>query len=117
MSLETDLYTVLSAICPNVYPDTAPDNPPRPYITWQQVGGFQISPIANEVADKRNAFIQINVWANTRIEARDLALQIEHAIVVSPLFIGRPQGAFVATMEDDLDLRGTVQDFSIWASR
>lgn len=117
MSLETDLYSLLSSLCPRVFPDVAPGNTPRPYITWQQIGGQVINPVANEVPDKRNAFIQINVWAATRTEAVALALAIEDGMRQSVTFQARPNAAHVASYEDDLDLYGTVQDFSVWATR
>lgn len=117
MSLESDLYAVLAAVCPRVYPDTAPANPVRPYVTWQQLGGSVIAPVANEVADKRNGFIQVNVWADTRIEANAIALAIEAALTTAAAFQARPQSAISATMDDEVQLRGAVQDFSIWAPR
>lgn len=117
MSLETDLYALLSAICPRVFPDVAPGDTARPYITWQQVGGTLISPLGNEIPDKRNANIQINVWAATRIEAVELALQIEAAMIQATVFQARPNMAHIASYEEDLNLYGTVQDFSVWALR
>lgn len=117
MSLETDLYVTLSAICPRVYPDAAPNGTARPYITWQQLGGSLISPMANVVADKRCAFIQVNVWSSTRAEANTMALQIEQTLTESSVFIARAQGAFIATYDEDTELRGTIQDFTIWAPR
>jgi len=117
VSLETDLYTLLSGLCPRVFPDVAPGDTARPYLTWQQVGGMLISPLGNEVPGKRNANIQINVWANTRIEAVELALQIEAAMIQATAFQARPNMAHIASYEDDLNLYGTVQDFSVWANR
>jgi Protein of unknown function (DUF3168) len=117
MSLESDLYTVLAAVCPRVYPDTAPDNPVLPYLVWQQIGGFVINPVADEVPNKQNAFIQVNAWATTRIEAKALAQQVEAALITSAALRGRPQSAAVATMDEEVSVRGTTQDFSIWAAR
>jgi hypothetical protein len=117
MSLETDLYAVLSGVCPRVYPDTAPDNPVLPYIVWQQIGGFVINPLANDVPDKQNAFVQVNVWATTRVEAKTLAQQVEAALITSAALNGRPQSAAVSTMDEEVSVRGTTQDFSIWAPR
>jgi hypothetical protein len=117
VSLETDLYTLLVALCPRVFPDVAPGNTERPYITWQQVGGQLISPLANEVPDKRNANIQINVWATTRLEAVALAQQVEAAMIQATVFQARPNMAHIASYEEDLNLYGTVQDFSVWALR
>lgn len=117
MSLEIDLPDTLKVLCPRVFPDVAKTNTQRPYITWQQIGGDVINPIANDIPDKRNAYIQINVWASTRLEANTLALQIEAALIQSTAFTARPQSALMAAFEDDTDLRGTMQDFTIWALR
>lgn len=117
MSLESDLYTLLSSLCPRVFPDVAPTNTVRPYVTWQQIGGQVINPIGNEVPDKRNAQIQINVWSNTRAEANQLAHEIEAAMRVASLFSARPNADFIASYDSDLEVYGTVQDFSVWALR
>jgi len=118
MSLESDLFNTLKVICPRVYPDIAPANTARPYITWQQFGGNVINPLANELPDKRNAFIQISIWADTRLAANALAMQIESALVQSNLFTARPQAALMALpFEEETGLYGCSQDFSIWALR
>lgn len=117
MSFETDLHTVLSPLCPRVFPDFAKSTTPLPYITWQQIGGF--SPIYTEGAllNKRCGFVQINCWAATRQEAITLALQVEQAIVSAAQFEAKPQSAFSAAIDDDGSARGTMQDFEIWALR
>jgi len=114
MSLETDLHIRLTAICPRVFPDVAPGNTTRPYITWQQIGGRVLELVANEVPNVRHADIQINVWSSTRAEAVSLAQQIEAAMIQSG---ARPNSAHLATYEEDLNLYGTIQDFSVWATR
>lgn len=117
MSLETSLYTVLSAICPRVSPDVADFGTQRPYITWQQIGGYAPTFVESTLPDKRCAFVQINVWATTRSEANAMALQIEQAMVGTTLFQCKPQSAFSASLDDSGDSRGTMQDFEIWAPR
>ena len=117
MSLETDLHTLLTATCPRVFPDVAPGNTVRPYITWQQIGGMTINPLGNEVPDKRNAYIQINVWSNTRNEAVQLAQAVEASLLQATVFQARPNAAHIASYDDDLLVYGTVQDFSVWATR
>lgn len=117
MSLESDLFTTLQAVCPRVFPDVAPTGESRPYITWQQVGGDVIKPLGQDVPDKRNALVQINCWADTRLAANALALQVEAALITAVQFVARPQAALQAAHDDDTDLRGAMQDFSIWATR
>jgi hypothetical protein len=43
-----------------------------------------------------------------------LAQQIEAAMIQSG---ARPNSAHLATYEEDLNLYGTIQDFSVWATR
>lgn len=117
MSLETDVYAVLQTVCPRVFPDVAPANTAMPYITWQQIGGDVIATVTNDLPDKRNALVQVNCWSSTRLEANQLALQVEVALVGAGQFVAIPRGAFTASFDDDVDGRGTMQDFSIWASR
>ena len=116
--LEQTLFTILGPLVGNrVFPDTAPFTTPKPYITYQQVGGDLIKPLGKSVPDKQNALVQINVWEDTRVKAKELALDIEDAIRTSELFNGQPDSGIIATNEPDLKLYGTRQDFSIWYSR
>jgi hypothetical protein len=117
MSLEADLHTVLSGVCPRVYPDVAPNKTTKPYITWSQVGGNVLKPLANELASKRNARIQVNVWSKTRAEAVTLMLACEQALIESTLFVATQNGAAVASYSEDDDTRGMFQLFSVWADR
>ena len=117
MSLETDLYALLSGVCPRVYPDYAPNDPTYPYIIWQQVGGRTLWTISNTVPDKRHAMMQIDVWSKTRLEANTISLAVESAMIQSSAFIARPTSALIATEDDAGELRGASQDFSIWAAR
>jgi len=117
MSLETELHTLLSTVCPRVYPDVAPLTTAKPYITWQQVGGSVLRPLAKEVTEKRNARIQVNAWATTRAAAIDLMLDIEQVLVEAEDLIVVQQGAAIAAYSEEDDLRGMFQLFSIWANR
>lgn len=115
MPLEAELFALLTPLCPRVYPDVAPEPmPARPFVTYQQIGGQAINPLTNDIATKRNARMQINVWAGTRISASALAGQIEDALRVSTPFQASPIGAVTALYEPDIKLYGTQQDFSIW---
>lgn len=117
MSLETDLRTVLAAVCPRVYPDVAPPATLRPYVTWQQIGGTAPAYVDDAVPSLRNAYVQVNVWADTRLEASALMLQIETALTTAQAFSARPQAAMIAAHSDDDDTRGAQQDFTVWATR
>jgi hypothetical protein len=114
MSLESDLYDVLSPLVGGrVYPDFAKLGAATPYIGYTQAGGQAINFLESGLVGKRNARIQINCWASTRIDANELARDAEDAMVLSALKT-YVIGAFSVTSNSDLNLYGTRQDFSVW---
>lgn len=115
--MEPALYTLLSALCPRVYPDLAPQGTEKPYLTWQAIGGESARFLDNTAADKRNTLVQINAWALTRQDATTLIRQAEDAMCASAQFVARPQGEALSMYEPDTKLYGSVQRFSVWASR
>lgn len=117
MSIESDLYTALKAVCPSVYPDFAPVSTTRPYVTYQSIGGDVLNPIGNDIPSKRNTVVQVNVWANTRLEANTLSQSIESALRTSSAFIARPQSAAIDDFDADIPVYCSIQDFSIWGNR
>lgn len=116
MSLETSLYAALAAVTPRVFPDVAPVNTPRPYVTYQQIGGSVVNFAENTMPGVRNAHVQVNVWSDTRIEAMALIASIETAIRAAAAFTGSPIGAPVGDFEPDVNAYGARQDFECWAS-
>lgn len=119
MSLETSLFTVLSTTLGSsqVYPDAAPAGTLPPYITYQQIGGEATTFVDNLVPSKENALMQIEVWATTRLAAKAMSLAVESALTVATTLQARSVGAAQATFDEETDLRGSMQDFSIWANR
>lgn len=117
MSLESDLYTVISAVCPRAFPDFAPTTTTRPYVTYQQIGGAVINYLSREAPDKRNARMQVNVWSSTRASAVTTMQALEDAIRASTLFQAEPESAMVADFDADFPVYSARQDFTIWASR
>ena len=117
MSLESDLYTVLAAVCPRTYPDVAPTTTVRPYVTYQQIGGAAVNMLDRWVPNKRNARVQVNVWADTRASAVTTMQAIEDAIRMSVLFQGEPESAPLSDYDHDMLVYGSAQDFTIWADR
>ena len=114
MSVEADLFAVLGPLVSNrAYPDVAPDGVAKPYITYQQVGG-QPANFLNGVPDQRNGRFQINVWATTRSAASALIRQVEDALRLSTTLRATTQGGAVSDYEDELNLYGARQDFSVW---
>lgn len=114
MSIESLLFSALKGLVGNrCYPDVAPDKTQRPYITYQQVGGQAINFVDGSDPGKRNARMQVNVWADSRAQASALAQQVESALRASALQT-TVLGAAVATYEPETCLRGARQDFSLW---
>ena len=118
MTVEENIVALLGPLVSNrVYPDTAPAGEPRPHITFQQVGGESIHFMERAVPSKKNGRFQVNVWSDTRLEAADLALQVENAFLTATTMQATPLGSPIALHEDDLNFYGTQQDFSIWSDR
>jgi len=118
MSLEAKLYTLLSPLVGGrVFPDAAPFDTQRPYITYQQIGGRVITPLNKSIPNVQNAGVQINCWDNTRIASKTLALLIEDAMRTTDVFQATPESAPHANHEEDLGLYGFDQDFSVWYER
>lgn len=97
-----------------VFPDVAEPLTLPPYITYQAVGGDPLNFTEGSVPDSRNSRVQVNVWAATRLEASDIAGQVEDAlrevVGLQITVLTRP----VWLYEPDTKLRGTMQDFSVW---
>ena len=124
MSLESDPFDLLKPLVPTngngsrrVYPTVAPAGVLTPYITFQQVGGEAPTFLERAVPSKRNARMQINVWSTAQADANGIALAIEAALVGATTIQAKPETAFVATHEEETNLFGTRQDFTIWADR
>lgn len=117
MSMESDLTTLLKTLCVRTYPDFAPTNTTRPYVTYQLIGGPATRWIDGSAADKRRTLVQINVWADTRAASLLLARQIEDAMCASLSFTARPEEEVLCDAEPDFNRYGTIQDFSIIALR
>lgn len=110
--IEAKLVTALGVLVNSrVYPDFAPANTAKPYITYQQVGGTPINFMEAQPADKKQVRIQINVWAKSRYDATVLIRQIENLMVQSPLF-GLVEGGAVSKFDEAAQARGAMQDFS-----
>lgn len=118
MSVESDLFNTIKGLVSNrAYPDVAPAGVARPYIVYQQIGGE--SPLFLERASpsKKNGRFQIAVWADTRASASLVSLQIEAAMVAATVFQAKPLGDRTSVYDEDTQLRGTRQDFSVWSDR
>jgi hypothetical protein len=115
MSMATILQAALAQFAGGrVFPDIAPEDTERPYITWQQVGGVPVNFVDAGVPGKKNARVQVNVWAATRLDANDLSASIEDALRGVAALQTTVLGAAIAVYEPDTKLKGCMQDFSFW---
>lgn len=98
-----------------VFPDVAPLNTERPFITYQAVGGEPINLLTGEKPEKQPHRMQVNCWAEHRVEASELGMLVEDALrsagdsLQTEVLNGR-----VSTYDEETDLRGTMQDFMIF---
>ncbi len=116
MTVETDLNDLLKAIAPT-YPDVVEDEAPASYLVYQQIGGEAPLFLERAVPSKKNGRIQITAWAETRIEASALILQVEAAMVHATAFEAKPLGAASSTYDTATSMRGAIQDYSVWSDR
>lgn len=117
MSLEADIFTAIKSLVSNrVYPDLAPANAVKPYVTYQAVGGSAVNFMDSTVPSQKNARVQVNVWGDTRASVSTLARQIEDALRATVALKATVLGAPVASYEPETGLRGSRQDFSFWHS-
>ncbi|WP_287917115.1 DUF3168 domain-containing protein [Comamonas sp.] len=111
--MELALQALLSGICVNSYPTLAPSEAQAPYVVWQQVGGREVTALTKKRV-KRNALVQISVWATTPDEATSVLAQIDAALRSSTAFQASPSGTKRMTYEHETSLYGEQQDWSIW---
>lgn len=117
MSVELIIFDALRALVSDrVFPDVAPEETARPYITYQQVGGEAVNFVDSTVPSMKNGRWQINVWADSRLDAAPLARLVEDTLravtALRPTVLGGP----IARYDEETKLRGTTQDFSFWYS-
>ncbi|MGB3069825.1 MAG: DUF3168 domain-containing protein [Ottowia sp.] len=125
MALEEELLRRLKLHCPRVATPTAPYGTQRPYVTWQSIGGQAKRYYDNSAPDYRNAFIQVNVWADTKKAAFDLLRLIEAELceVVDDTFTSEPMEEALDSFVDLPDgrqtegIKGAMQSFRIWGLR
>lgn len=112
MSFESDLYAVLDAVAPgSVYPDFAPVDTPRPYVTWQKIGGPSLNPLGGETSGRRSVEVQVNVWADSRLQATTLIRSIEAAMRATTAFFAEPMSEPVDDFDADIPVYGSLQSF------
>lgn len=109
--------SLLKVDCPRVYPDFAPVDTSRPYVTYQHIGGRPLRWLDGSASDKRHSIVQINVWASTKSAALTLARAIETRLTGASAFNAKPESEPIGQAEPDFEMYGTIQDFSIISLR
>ena len=124
MALEDELIARIRTQCPRVYSPTAVYGTARPYITWQHIGGTALRFLDNSAPDMRNAFIQVNAWADTKKAAFDLLRAIEVQLCATGAGFNatpteEPSDAYVEGDEGQSpgELKGALQTFKVWGAR
>ena len=114
MTIEADLRTLLaSQVADRVYPLVAPPQAVAPFIVYQQIGGDVVS-FMTGAPDIRNARMQLRCWADTPSVAKQLALGVEAAILGATAMKPTALGAMGMSYDEDTNLFGSLQDFSLW---
>lgn len=115
MTVEAMIYAALRGLVGDrVYPDYAPENTPRPYITYQQIGGASINFLDATNPSKANSRMQISVWADTRALASATVASIEETMRALEALQTEVLGQPMALNDPITKLRGFAQDFSFW---
>jgi hypothetical protein len=117
MTVEADLVTVLETVADRVFLDFAKVSTARPYVTLQQVGGWGVSFSDATVPDSKHGEFQVNVWADSRVAAAALMLQVEAALIQASQFVARPIAAPVSDFDADVPVYGSRQSFSVFSDR
>lgn len=113
MTLESLVFNTLrSLVADRVYRDIAPQTvTDLPRITFQQVGGSALNFLESDAPSKKNARVQVSCWGSDRDSVAVLSRAVEDAmrpiatVLAAPVAIGR---------EEETDLYGSIQDFSVW---
>lgn len=124
MALEEELLARMRLHCPRVLSPTAPYGTARPYLTWQHIGGTAFRFLDNSAPDKRNAFIQVNAWADNKKAAFDLLRAIEDELCIvdggfTAVPMEEPSDAYIEGDEGQQPgaLKGALQTFKVWGVR
>lgn len=121
LNIETKLQNALKTLCDRVYPDVAPAGLALPYVVWHMYGGQSVAYTSGPLAARRNAFVQINVWGDSRLQCNDLSLQIAQLLTdqaASPTGMqAEAISELTSAFDEETKLRGAMQDFSLWADR
>jgi len=109
--IDTELQSLAGG---RVFPDVAPLDTATPYITYHAVGGSPINFATGERPAKQKHRMQVNCWADSRIEASELGMLIEDAMRSAAHLQVEVITGRAASYDEETNCRGTVQEFNIF---
>lgn len=112
--MEAILEATLKDLCPRTFVSVAPSGTQTPFVVWQQTGGKDVSYMDSNAQAKRQARVQISVWALTPMQAATLRDQIEAALRPLQGITCTPSAAHYMAYEPDTKLHGVQQVWEIW---
>lgn len=103
---------ILSLFSGGVYFDTARLDAGKPVGIISRIGGNPVNFLEATKPSKRHIKYQINVFAESRLQADSIGRQVEDALVAQ--LDGYVEGGMASTYDETGNLYGTRQDFSFW---
>ena len=114
MTIQQQILTLLSggtAAGARVYPLTAPDAVPKPYITYQRVSSNSENVLSGS-SGLTNTRMQIDVYAMTYAEATSIAAQVD--ALMSAWSVQNVSITLQDFFEDQVKLFRISHDYSLW---
>ena len=114
MTIQQQILTLLfggTGAGTRVYPLTAPDAVPRPYITYQRVSSNAESVLSGS-SGLTNTRMQIDVYATTYAEATSIAAQVD--ALMSAWSVQNVSILLQDFFEDQVKLFRISHDYSLW---
>lgn len=118
MTVEADIYTTLKGLVGSrCFPDFAPIGTPRPFITFEQVGGQALAYLDGALPDKKHGRFEIGVYADTRANCALIALQVEAAMAAATVFQASATTAPASDYAPEPKIYASLQTFSVFSDR
>lgn len=115
MSMKTEIYAALQGLVGgHVYTGAPPKDIVTPYIIYQRAGGKPVNYTDGAIPDRKNARVQINVWADSMAVADPIAEQVESILRGVRALQTEVLSQVLDTYDEETGRRGTMQDFSFW---
>ncbi len=116
-TLEDTLFSALTALCANVYPDVAPDGVVTPYIVIHHLAAAPLQYADNTLPTARRANVQLNVWHENASQSITLLASIEAALVAHTVLKARVLNTPVSEYDPTTKRHARKQDFEVWSTR